>query len=137
MKKLFIYTDGGARGNPGPAAVGVHIFDQEGKEFARIGKQIGRATNNVAEYSAVVFALLWLKENKENISLENYSINFFLDSKLVVSQLNGYYKIKDMKLRELSIEVRQLEQEIGGNISYSFIPREKNSIADSLVNASF
>ena len=137
MNKLFVYTDGGARGNPGPAAIGVFIFDSNNRELLRLGKRIGETTNNVAEYTAVIEALYWLKENKNKLQLINYSINFFLDSKLVVNQLNGYYKIKDYKLRELSLKIRELEQEIGGNICYSFIPRERNTIADSLVNASF
>lgn len=135
--KLFIYTDGGARGNPGPAAVGIYIVDQNGKELFKLGKKIGTVTNNVAEYTAVIEALCWLKENKDDLLLNNYSINFFLDSKLVVCQLNGLYKIKDNKLKELSIKVRELEQAIGGNVRYSFIPREKNTVADALVNSSY
>ncbi len=137
MNKLFIYTDGGAKGNPGPAAIGVYIVDQKGKEFFKLGRKIGIATNNVAEYTAVIEALRWLKENRGKLALLNYSVDFFLDSKLVVYQLNGYYKIKDSKLRELSFKVRQLEQEIGGNVSYSNIPREKNTITDALVNSSY
>lgn len=136
MNKLFIYTDGGAKGNPGPAAVGIYIVDQDGRVLLKHGKKIGTATNNVAEYSAVIEALRWLKENRNDLALINHSVNFFLDSKLVVCQLNGLYKIKDNKLRELSIKIRELEQAIGGNVRYLFIPREKNTIADALVNSS-
>lgn len=137
MNKLFIYTDGGARGNPGPAAIGIYIVDQDGREFFKFGKNIGTATNNVAEYTAVIEALCWLKDNEGKLILRGYSINFFLDSKLVVCQLNGLYKIKDNKLKELSIKIRELEQAIGGNVRYSFIPREKNTVADALVNSSY
>lgn len=131
---LTIYTDGGARGNPGPAAIGVFIVDDKGLEITRFGKTIGPTTNNVAEYTAVISALEWLKQNQE---LRIEKVKFFLDSKLVVNQLNGIFKIKEARLRELIIKVRRLEQETGINIFYVYIPREKNKIADGLVNDSF
>src|SRR3990167_3559058 len=94
---LNIYTDGGARGNPGPAAVGVHIEDTQGNHVVSLGKKIGHTTNNVAEYRAVIEALdLALQLNKK-IS----KINFFLDSNLVASQLNGVFKIKNSNLRAM------------------------------------
>lgn len=126
---ILIFTDGGARGNPGPAAVGVVITDNERKETIHLAKRIGRTTNNVAEYTAVITALIWIKENSKFSDAE-----FFLDSLLIVNQLNGLFKIKDNKLRELIIKVRGLEREIGGNISYHYVPREKNKMADRLVN---
>ena len=134
MKKVFsVHTDGGARGNPGPAAVGVYIHDEKGKEVVRFGKKIGETTNNVAEYQAVIIALKWLEENlKEKIG----GIKFYLDSSLVVNQLNGLFKIKENHLRELIIKVRELEQKIGGNVSYHYVSRNENAVADSLVNAS-
>lgn len=125
---LQIFTDGGAIGNPGPAGVGV-VVKKEGKTLKKFAKYLGETTNNVAEYSAVIEALKWLKVNPSEI----HSINFFLDSKLVVNQLNGLFKIKDYKMRNLVIKVRQLEKEIGGNVFYQHIPREKNKEADSLV----
>ncbi len=128
--KLLIFTDGGARGNPGPAAVGVVIKDQE-KILAQIAKRIGETTNNVAEYTAVVEALEWIKNNFQS---PDSNFQFFLDSKLVVNQLNGLFKIKDGKLRELLFKIRELEAETKGNISYTLIPREKNFWADRLVN---
>ncbi len=132
MKQVSIFTDGGARGNPGPAAVGFLVKDSQGKILVRQGKCIGRATNNVAEYTAVIEALKWLIVH---CKLANF--NFFLDSKLVVNQLNGLYKIKNAKLRLLVIKVRGLEEESGRQISYRFISREKNQEADWLVNQSF
>lgn len=136
MKKqnLYIFTDGGARGNPGPAGVGFLVKDNQGKVLVRTGKFIGKATNNVAEYSAVIEALKWILKNYSVGHSRNTSFKFFLDSKLIVNQLNGLFKIKNCNLRNLIVEVRKLEKEIGGNVSYSFIPREKNYQADFLVN---
>ncbi|MEK7065576.1 MAG: ribonuclease HI family protein [Patescibacteria group bacterium] len=127
--KLIIHTDGGARGNPGPAAIGVVIEEEkERKKIAEFGKKIGETTNNVAEYTAVIEALRRIK------SMEVSEIDFFLDSVLVVNQLNGTFKVKNMKLRELLMQVRTLEEENGGVIRYRAIPREKNRRADFLVN---
>lgn len=137
MPNLLIYTDGGARGNPGRAAVGVAVKDENGLMIKGIFRRIGETTNNVAEYTAVVEALEWLK-NEEAIKLLSYraieQINFFLDSKLVVNQLNGLFKMKDEKLRMLLLKVRELEQEIKIPIYYNLIPREQNWEADRLVN---
>jgi len=137
MKKLTIFTDGGALNNPGPAAAGVVVKDENGKILTQFGKFIGETTNNVAEYMGVVEALKWLLGNLAIEQLNNSTINFFLDSKLVVNQLNGLFKIKNAKLRELAFSVRQLEQEVGGNISYQHIPREENALADGEVKKVF
>lgn len=134
MSVYLVYTDGGARGNPGPAGIGFLVKDNQGKVLVRAGKFIGKATNNVAEYSAVIEALSWIKKNLTASQLTNSSFKFFLDSKLIVNQLNGLFKIKNGNLRTLIVEVRKLEKELGGNISYCFIPREKNYQADFLVN---
>jgi len=131
-KSLYVFTDGGARGNPGPAAVGFIIKDDQGKVLTQQAKFIGKTTNNVAEYTAVIEALKWLGQNFSIFQFSN--CQFFLDSKLVVNQLNGLFKIKNKNLRNLVVEVRKLEQEIGGNVFYNFIPREKNRKADFLVN---
>jgi len=135
-RDLFVFADGGARGNPGPAAIGFIIKDSKGKALKREGKYIGETTNNVAEYQAVIESLKWIKKNLINSVVSINSINFFLDSKLIVNQLNGLFKIKNSNLRGLIVKVRQLEQEVGGNVSYNFIPREKNKEADTLVNQS-
>lgn len=133
MKKLIIFTDGGARGNPGPAAIGVVIKSEDGQNLASFSQTLGESTNNIAEYQAVVAALEWLKNNKHlTFNIQQY--NFLLDSKLVVNQLNGFFKIKDSRLRELLLKIRQLEQEVGGNIYYNLVPRQKNWEADALVN---
>ena len=130
--KLIIHTDGGARGNPGPAAIGVVVEGEASKIIAQFGKYIGEATNNVAEYVAVIEALTWLKNNPDHSDKQR--IYFYLDSTLVVNQLNGLFKVKDAHLRELLSHVRILEQEIGNTIYYAHIPREQNVHADSLVN---
>ena len=127
--ELTIHTDGGARGNPGPAAIGV-VIEKEGSILHEFGEAIGRATNNVAEYTAVIRALEWCKSHNQKQGTKN----FFLDSLLVVQQLNGIYKIKDAKLRELSLKIRMLEQEVGGVITYQAIRREQNKEADLMVN---
>lgn len=130
---LFVFTDGGARGNPGPAAIGVYITNEKGEEVAAIGKRIGEATNNVAEYSAILEALTWISENKDKIG-ENPKIAFFLDSELAYSQLAGIYKIKNSTLRELIFKIKILEKELGFPVTFEHIRREKNKKADKLVN---
>lgn len=125
-----IYTDGGARGNPGPAAIGVHIEDSDGNHIESLGKKIGEATNNVAEYTAVIEALDFILEMDSKPS----KINFFMDSNLVASQLSGVFKIKNPNLRNLLFEIRKKESALGIPLTYSFIPREKNKKADLLVN---
>lgn len=129
---IKIFTDGGARGNPGPAAIGVYITDGKNKIDA-FGKKIGVATNNVAEYKAVIAAFSWIAKNKEKIK-DDSEIRFFLDSKLVVSQLNGVFKIKNPGLRGLLFEIREKEAEANVPISYFYVPREENKNADRLVN---
>lgn len=138
---LTIHTDGGARGNPGPAAIGVFI-EKEGRVIQAFGKKIGETTNNVAEYTAVIEALRYIKKLQKNNDtiIDNkleLQVDFFLDSKLVVEQLNGTFKIKSPKLRELFLEIKTLEQEVGGIILYRAVPREYNKEADFLVNQAF
>ena len=133
--RLTIHTDGGARGNPGPAAIGVTIADTSGKELAGFGKRIGETTNNVAEYSAVIEALRFvisLKNTDQKIRVD--AIDFYLDSQLVVNQLNGLFKVKNAGLRELLTSVRILESDLGVNTYYRAIPREENRRADYFVN---
>jgi len=128
---LNIFTDGGARGNPGPAALGVVIKDEGNQVIKKLNKSLGKKTNNQAEYLAVLEAFEWLLVNQD---LNFKKINFFIDSKLVVNQLKGLYKIKNGNLRDLVIKIKFLESKILKNVSYNFIPREKNKEADLLVN---
>lgn len=135
MNKILVFTDGGARGNPGKAAVGVVIKAENGQILNTISRTIGETTNNVAEYQAVVAGLEWLRDNKQIFQYANIQIiQFYLDSVLVVNQLNGLFKVKNSHLRDLLLRARILEQEIGGRVIYTVIPREKNWQADALVN---
>ncbi len=125
--KLVIYTDGGARNNPGPAGIGCLLLDEQGNEVCRISAYIGETTNNQAEYQAVIFALEKAKELKAK------ELDFFLDSELVVKQLNREYKVKHKDLAPLFLKIHNLSTDFT-KIIYRHIPREKNGIADSLVN---
>lgn len=143
---LIIHTDGGARGNPGPAAIGVvietctcvDVFScSEGvrKEIAGFGKRIGETTNNVAEYTAVIEALRNVEELKHRMGKSGeVAIVFYLDSTLVVNQLNGVFRIKDPNLRMLATEVRMLETDVNGRVQYRAVRREYNARADYFVN---
>lgn len=124
---LKIYCDGGARGNPGPSAFGFVVKKDE-KNIKSNGGYIGIATNNVAEYTAVIEALKWLKGNYFGSRL-----HFFIDSQLVASQLNGLYKIKNANLSNLIFKIRELENSFA-TVVYEHIPREQNKEADKLVN---
>ena len=133
LKNIKVFTDGGARGNPGPSAIGIYVTDGTGKMVAGFGKTIGVATNNVAEYMAVIEALSWIIENKKDFD-RNAKIHFFLDSKLVCSQIIGIFKVENSNLQNLLFEVRDLEAQINFPIYYKHIPREQNSKADKFVN---
>jgi ribonuclease HI len=133
MTEIIVHTDGGARGNPGPAAVGV-VIESNGKIIQQFGKTIGNTTNNVAEYTAVIEALKWIRENYQQQLTDEIVINFYLDSALVVNQLNGIFKIKDSNLRNLFTEIRIKEQGINGKIIYNLVRRQQNTLADFQVN---
>ncbi|MFI5265122.1 MAG: ribonuclease HI family protein [Candidatus Levyibacteriota bacterium] len=127
---LIIHGDGGSRGNPGEAAYGF-VISQSGKVLYEEGKTIGINTNNVAEYSAVIEALKYVHKNKD---LTYDAIHFFLDSKLVVEQMNGRWKIKNEILRNKFFTIKSLEKTLNSKITYVHIPREKNTEADRMVN---
>lgn len=125
--KLIIYTDGGARGNPGPAAIGVVVGDKE------YGEAIGNATNNVAEYKAIIFALKKAKSLLGSNKAGNTELEVRADSELVVKQLKGEYKVKDADMQPLFIEVWNAKQDFN-SVHFVHIPREKNKRADAMVN---
>lgn len=134
-----IFCDGGARGNPGPAASAFVVYDDAGNLRDKRGNYHGRTTNNQAEYGAVIEALRWIemqvKAGSDQGEARIEQVRFFLDSNLVVNQLNGLFKVKDSGLQERIVEVRVLEQSLSPiNISYSYIPRARNWEADLLVN---
>ena len=127
---LKIYCDGGARGNPGPAAA-AFVVERQGKIIFKDAKFLGNVTNNVAEYSAVLFAMEWLSKFSNKVFDE---VRFVLDSELVVKQLTGLFKIKNENLRSLYFSVKEKEEKIPLRISFAAVPRNKNKLADLLVN---
>jgi ribonuclease HI len=129
METFLVYCDGGAINNPGPAGIGVVIKNEEGKIFKKISEYIGKATNNQAEYRAVIKALEIVKELK---SEEVKECKMFLDSELIVNQLNFKYKVKNSELQPLFLKVHNLVVKIG-NVRFFHIPREQNKEADKLV----
>ena len=130
--KFLIHTDGGARGNPGPAAAGVVIEgDPVGhKEF---GEYLGEITNNEAEYRAVILALKKLKHLIGGGKAKESSVEFHVDSELLERQLNGDYKIKDEKIKNFFLEIWNLKTDFG-EVVFKHIPREENADADMVVN---
>ncbi len=123
--KARIFTDGGSRGNPGPAAIGVVVeFDNKVKKY---NKKIGRATNNEAEYKAVIFAL------KKARALGIKEVAVYSDSELIASQLNRKFKVKDARIQSLFVEVWNLTINFR-KVTFHHIPRSENREADNLVN---
>jgi ribonuclease HI len=125
--KATLYTDGGARGNPGPAAFAYVLETDDGTVLDSRGEAIGVATNNVAEYRALVAGLARAAEAGVT-ELEVVS-----DSELVVKQMRGEYRVKNRALQELSLDASRLARKIG-NVTYRAVRREQNELADSLVN---
>jgi ribonuclease HI len=125
--KAKLSTDGGARGNPGPAAYGYVLEAEDGTVLAAHGETIGTATNNVAEYQALVAGL----EKAHELQVDEVEV--VSDSELLVKQMRGEYKVKNEALRELSIQAARLARQIG-NVSYTAVRREHNELADRLVN---
>lgn len=128
---LKIYCDGGARGNPGPAAAAFVVVDN-GKAVYKGSRYLGVTTNNVAEYKAVLMALSWLINNSQKVGSDR--VYFFLDSQLVTRQLTGDYKIKSRNLKPLLVKIKKLEGKGNFNAIYKSVPRTKNRLADFLVN---
>ncbi len=153
MTFLIINTDGGARGNPGPAGIGVVIRDENQQIIGRHKQYIGEATNNVAEYKALILALEKAREisdnpsplipppstvakslaDKEGEGKGTVVLEIRMDSELIVRQMQGRYKIKDSRLKILAAEVLKLIKNFK-NVSFHHVPREQNKEADKLVN---
>ncbi|MFH1863600.1 MAG: ribonuclease HI family protein [bacterium] len=130
MDNVVVYCDGGSRGNPGKSA-SAFVVTIKGKVIHKGSVFLGVSTNNVAEYSAVILALKWIVKNLSGISNE---VTLILDSELVVRQLNGFYKVKNNKLKILFSTIKDIENKITAHINYTSVSREKNYLADSLVN---
>jgi ribonuclease H / adenosylcobalamin/alpha-ribazole phosphatase len=125
--KTKLFTDGGARGNPGPAAYGYVLEADDGTVLAAHGEKIGVATNNVAEYRALIAGL------ERAVELALPEVEVVSDSELLVKQMTGVYRVKNEALRELSLEAAQLAGRIG-RVTYTAVRREHNELADRLVN---
>jgi ribonuclease HI len=125
--KARLFTDGGARGNPGPAAYGYVLEAEDGTELAAHGEKIGVATNNVAEYRALIAGL------EKATELAVSEVEVISDSELLVKQMTGEYRVKNEALRELSLQAAQLARRLG-KVSYRAVRREQNERADRLVN---
>lgn len=133
MGNIKIYTDGGARGNPGPAAIGVVFANEKGETIKKCSNYLGETTNNIAEYEAVIFAMQKAKAFFGKEEVKKMSADFLLDSELVVKQLNHEYKIQEENLQTLFLKIWNLMLDFGP-IKFFYIPREKNKEADALVN---
>jgi probable phosphoglycerate mutase len=125
--KARLSTDGGARGNPGPAAYGYVLETEDGTVLAAHGERIGVATNNVAEYSALVAGL------EKALELGVEELDVISDSELLVKQMTGEYRIKNETLQDLAADARRLARKLG-RVSYRAVRREHNELADRLVN---
>ena len=134
MKKIIIYTDGGSRGNPGKAALGVVFCNEKEQVIKKYGEYLGdNLTNNEAEYSAVIFALKKFKSLFGKAVAEISEVEMRSDSELLVKQMNGEYKILDEKIQKFFIEIWNLKMDFK-KVKFKAIPREKNKEADRLVN---
>lgn len=139
QKEIIMFTDGGSRGNPGPAGIGVYISAKSGSALGgettewKYGECIGIRTNNDAEYEALIFGLKKIKQLLGNASAKQAQVNCFLDSELVVKQLNHQYKLKEPRIQQYFLEIWNLMLEFE-KVTFTHIFREKNKIADALVN---
>jgi len=128
-KKIFVYTDGGSRGNPGHSAIGILITDSDERIIYKHGEYIGEATNNISEYTALIKAL---KNSSENFHGE---VSCFSDSELMIKQLNGEYKVRNPDIKERFLRIKELEKEFE-KIEYTHVRRENKNIiiVDGIVN---
>jgi ribonuclease HI len=125
----IIQSDGGARGNPGPAA-SAFVVKRQGKVIYEESLYLGVATNNQAEYRGVIIALTWLSKQGANFG----DVAFLMDSELIVRQINGIYKVKEEGLQKLHREVMNLLASITSKVEFKHVPRKENKEADLLVN---
>lgn len=130
MKKIKVYTDATAKGNPGPSGLGIVIKDESDEILLTHKQYIGKATNNQGEYTALLESLKLLK----NLNTEYDFVEFYSDSLLMVSQLTGKYKIKDKYLMRNAMNFWDGINKLNKKYSITYIPREQNAIADKLAN---
>ncbi len=131
--KTIIYTDGGSRGNPGPSAIGIIFTTPRGKIIKEYAQKIGRATNNEAEYEAIIYALQKAKLLFGKKKAKQMELKINTDSEFVTKQLNGKYKILDRRIEQLFLKVWNLKIDFE-KVIFKHVSREKNKEADKLVN---
>ena len=125
--KLVLFIDGASRGNPGPASAGIVLQDEKGATVKTLAKKIGTATNNTAEYMALLFGL------QEALALGAQELDIRTDSELLAKQFSGEYKIKDEQLKIFAVLIRQLKDYFKA-VKVSHVPREQNKLADAEAN---
>lgn len=130
--KIITYTDGGSRGNPGPAASGIFITNDKEETLTSFGTYLGIQTNNFAEYTAIIEALTWVAAN--SMRLHATEIECRMDSQLACRQLTGVYKVKHPQIKPLFAKVQLLQKQIGLPCSFVHVFREQNTKADYEVN---
>lgn len=133
MEKIICYTDGGARGNPGPAGAGASLVNTEGTEIASASLFLGSATNNYAEYAGVVLGLSEIKK-RYGKKTKDMEVEVRMDSELVQKQLSGAYQIKEPSLVPQFIEIHNMRVKDFPHISFVHVRREENKRADELAN---
>ena len=133
-EKITIFTDGGAKDNPGPAAIGVVVY-KDGEKVKEYSEYIGEATNNEAEYKALIYALKKVKSLYGKDKIKNVKLKANTDSELMAEQLNGNYKVKDEKIQPLFLKAWNLKLNFG-QFEIESVPREKNEEANELVKKS-
>lgn len=131
--KIIIHCDGGSRGNPGPAGIGIIFSNEKGRVIKEYAEKIGRATNNEAEYESVIFALQKAKLLFGGKKIKTMSVEIRTDSEFVAKQMNGKYKILDRKIEQLFLKVWNLKIDFG-EVKIIYIPRSENIETDRLVN---
>lgn len=130
----IIHTDGGSRGNPGPAASAFTVHTGNNEVLHEESRFLGTATNNVAEYSALRMAMEWLLVNASKLGIQK--VDVLMDSELVVKQMRGEYKIKDGNLSLIAVEIKRIERSLQLAPTYIHVRRAENARADALVNES-
>jgi ribonuclease HI len=134
MQTITVYTDGGARGNPGPSGAGAVIMGADGKVVAEISKFLGHQTNNFAEYEAVALALEEVKRRFGSLKGKDLQVEVRMDSQLVARQLSGQYQIKEPTLFAHFIRIHNLLVTHFPNVHFTHVPRAENKEADRLAN---
>jgi ribonuclease H / adenosylcobalamin/alpha-ribazole phosphatase len=132
--QYVLYADGGARGNPGPAGAGAVAFDAIGKRVAEVSDYLGVATNNVAEYEAIIRGLKALLAEFGEEHFKTADVLVRMDSKLVIEQMKGAYRVKHPNLIPRHLEARNLIARSFGKVAFEHVPRERNKDADEMAN---